>query len=41
MKRIEKERKKREVAGGFSPWDRAGHALLAVLGGIFMAIRCN
>jgi hypothetical protein len=36
----EKEKKKKvEWSGGFFP--RSGHALLAVLHGIFTAVRCN
>jgi hypothetical protein len=36
-----KRKEKREVDRGFFPRARAGHALLAVLGGIFMPVRCN
>jgi hypothetical protein len=35
------KRKKGEVARGFFPRAGARHALLAVLGGIFSAVRCN
>jgi hypothetical protein len=36
-----KRKKKREVAGGFLSRARAGHDLLAVLGMILEAVRCN
>jgi hypothetical protein len=36
-----KRKKKREVAGGFFPRAADGHALLAVPGGIFVAVRGN
>jgi hypothetical protein len=35
----ERKREREKQPGGFFP--RAGHALLAVLCGIFVAVRCN
>jgi hypothetical protein len=40
-KKSKKMKKKREGAWGFFPRAGAGHALVAVQGGIFMVIRCN